>query len=166
VKLKISIFLKGHIIMKLKAIILSSVMFLSFSFANAQDNSKLSSDVQGVLKFLNAPQNKNDLLNNTQYQHDTELVMFVMKSVEDKHIKDINKQIEFINSFKVSNDTKQQAISYIKQHIKYSDHEKVSYGVYMLKICNELPRVNNCIMDYRPQAPHCFPQRSNICCPR
>jgi hypothetical protein len=88
------------------------------------------------------------LSNNVDYQNNTELVMFVMKSIEDKHITNVNKKIEFVNSFKVSDDIKEQAISLINQNIEYSDNEKVAYGVYLLKKCNSGSyKTNDCVVN-------------------
>lgn len=140
-------------------------LLTSLSAASTQGDLNLSSSAQEMLKFLNDPQNKNDILNNPQTQNDNELVMFIMKSIEDKHIKEINKKVEFVNSFKVSNDIKEQAISYINQNLTYSDNEKASYGIYMLKKCNTIPRAGACYPDYRPDGRGgCTSQRSNICC--
>lgn len=162
--------MKSQILKRFNAMntgILFGIMLLcstSFSVANAQNNLNNSgAAAQELLKFINDPQNRNDLLNNAQYQNDTELLMFVMKSIEDKNIKDINKKIEFVNSSNVSNDIKKQAISLINQNITYSDHEKVSYGIYMLKKCNVSPSANTCWTDYGPHQ-GCVPERSNICC--
>ena len=83
--------------------------------------------------------------------------------MEDIHIKEINKKIDFINKSHVSNDIKNWAIRLINQNITYSDHEKVSYGIYILKKCNEDPKVNRCYIDYRPNK-GCVPERSNVCC--
>ena len=139
-------------------------LLTSLSVANPQNDLKLSSDAQATLEFFNSPQNKNDNINNPQTQNDIELVMFIMKSVEDKNLADKNKKIEFINSFKVSNVIKEQAISYINQNIKYSDNEKVSYGIYLLKTCNVSPKINDCRVDYKPTSRGCVGERSNICC--
>jgi len=146
--------------------ILLSTAFLNPTYAI--DDPKLSSDVQEVLKMMQDPKYKNDFINNLQYQNDTELTMFLMKSIEDKGIKDTNKKIEFVNTFKVSEDIKEQVKSYIRQGINYSDHEKVSYGIYLLKKCDKQNiSVNNrvCYFDYAPKpAPRCLPVRSNVCC--
>ena len=147
--------------------LLSILIFAtSLNIAYAQDNlniSSLSSNAQATLKFLNDPKNKNDNLNDPQTQNDTELVMSIMKSIEDKQIKDNNKKIEFVNSFKVSSYIKDGVISLINQNITYSDHEKISYGVYGLNECNDHPRVG-CMVDYVPRD-GCKYQRSNICGP-
>ena len=135
----------------------------SLNVAHAQGNLNLSSPAQEMLQFVNDPQNKNDKLNDPQAQNDTELVMFIMKSMEDKHIKEINKKLEFINSFNVSNGIKEQAISLINQNITYSDHEKVSYGIYLLKKCNDSSRAPGATLDYRPNKGSCVYERSNIC---
>lgn len=141
---------------------LSLIIFLYPAYA--QSKLKLSSDAQATLKFMNDPKNKNDILNNAQYQNDVELLMFIMTSIDDKNIKEKNKKIEFVNSFKASEYIKDWAISLINQNITYSDNEKVAYGIYTLKKCNgESPRVNECIVDYRPNQ-GCKPERSNVCC--
>ena len=139
-------------------------LLTSLAVANPQDDLKLSSDAQATLEFFNAPQNKNDNINNPQTQNDTELVMFIMKSIEDKKITDKNKKIEFVNSFKVSNYIKEGAINDINQNITYSDNEKVSYGIYLLKKCNTSSRKNACYVDRRPNRGGCIDERSNICC--
>jgi hypothetical protein len=145
------------------------ILATSLNIAYAQGDLKISSNAQETLKFMNDPQNKNDILNNVQYQNDVELLMFIMKSIEDKNIKDKNKKIEFVNSFKASNDIKEWAISYINQNITYSDNEKISYGIYGLKKCNVgaeingIPKANDCRLDWGPHA-GCKPDRSNVCC--
>jgi hypothetical protein len=158
----------------MKKLLCILILGTSLNISHAQGDLNLSSPAQEMLKFINDPQNKNDRLNNIQYQNDTELVMFIMKSIDDKHIKEINKKIEFINSFNVSKDIKEQAISYVNQNITYSDNEKVSYGVYLLKKCNESHSVGlearnasvsgECYIDYKPTNNGCAPERSNVCC--
>jgi hypothetical protein len=135
----------------------------SLNFAHAQDDLSRSIDAQEVRQFVNNPQNTNDKLNNPQGQNDAELVMFIMKSIEDKHIKEIDKKIEFVNSFNASNSIKEQAISLINQGITYSDNEKVSYGVYLLKKCHDSTRSPRSRIDYRPFKGNCVYERSNIC---
>lgn len=139
-------------------------LLTSLSVANPQSDLKLSSDAQATLEFFNAPQNKNDNINNPQTQNDTELVMFIMKSIEDKKITDKHKKIDFINSFQVSKYIKDGAISEVNQNISYSDNEKVSYGIYMLKTCKTSSRKNACYVDRRPNQGRCDYERSNICC--
>lgn len=149
----------------MKKLLTILIVGLSINIAHAQGNSNLSSGAQAVLQFVNDPQNKNDKLNNAQIQNDTELVMFIMKSIEDKHITEINKKIEFINSFNASNSIKEQAINLVNQNINYSDNEKVSYGVYLLKKCNEDSHKTNAraVVDYKPYQGKCVYERSNIC---
>lgn len=134
-----------------------------FNIAHAKGDLKLSSDAHEVLKFVNKPQAKNDKLNDPQTQNDTELVMSILKYIEDKNITESNKKIEFINSSKVSNYIKNGVINEIQQNITYSDYEKVSYGIYMLKKCNNNSKANVCYIDQRP-VPYCVYERSNICC--
>lgn len=105
--------------------------------ANSSDNLKLSSDAQKTLKFMNDPKNKNDMLNNVQYQNNVELLMFVMKSIEDQNINENNNKIKLVNSLDVSDYIKNWAISYINQNITYSDNEKISYQIYTLKQCSD-----------------------------
>jgi hypothetical protein len=149
------------------------IVAASLNIAHAQSNLNLSSDAQEMLKFLHEPENKNDSLNSPQVQNDNELVMSIMKFIEDKNIKEKNKKIEFINSLSVSNEIKQQAISYVNQNLTYSDHEKVSYGLYLLKKCKKTKDVSmnspsasqTCYGDYKPNGKGmCAPERSNICC--
>jgi len=124
--------------MKLNTIILSSIIFLSFSFANAQDNFKTfrptpNSEAE-VSKIIESPENRNH----------TELVMSVLKSIEDLWIKDTNKKIDFVNSLTVSDDIKDNTISQIRNNLSYSDHEKVGYGIYRLNN-NKCPHFNNSV---------------------
>ena len=108
------------------------ILGVSLNLAYAQDNTKLSSAGQELLEFVNDPQNKNDSLLDPKNQNDTELVMFILKAIEDKKIKEKTKQIEFANSFQVSDDIKKGVINSINQNLAYSDNEKVSYGIYLL----------------------------------
>lgn len=150
------------------------IMGASLNIAHAQNNLNLSNDAQEILKFLNEPQNKNDSLNSPQVQNDNELVMSIMKFIEEKNIKEKNKKIEFINSLNVYDEIKQQAISYVNQNLTYSDNEKVSYGIYLLKKCKKTKDVSRnispsasetCYADYKPDGKGmCIPERSNICC--
>ncbi len=122
--------------MKLKSITLASIMFLSFSFANAQDNLKTfqptpNSEAE-VLKIITNPENRNH----------TELVMSVLKSIEDLWIKDTNKKIDFVNSLKVSDDIKDHVISQIRNNLSYPDYEKIDYGIYRLNN-NKCPHFNS-----------------------
>jgi hypothetical protein len=141
--------------MKLKTIILSSVMFLSFSFANAQDNSNLfrptPNSENEVLKIITSPENLNN----------TELVMSVLKSIEDLGIKDTNRKIDFVSSLKVSDDIKAQVIGQVRNSLSYSDHEKVSYGMYKVK--SDKCHFNNSnakgLRDYIPLRGYCFYQQ-------
>lgn len=55
-------------------------------------------------------------------------------------------------------------ISYVNQNITYSDNERVSYGVYLLKKCNDSNSGHRDTFDYRPNGHGgCVPQRSNVC---
>jgi len=107
-------------------------LLVCLSSAHAQGNltqyksSPASNDE--VLKIINNPQNQNDV----------ELIMFVLKSIEYKNIKEINKKIDFVDTFKVSDDIKDVIKTIIKQNLNYSDHERISYGVYVNKKCNKL----------------------------
>ncbi len=147
----------------MKKLLITLLILTSLSVANTQV-SKIPNAEQQFSKWANDPQNKNDNLLNPQTQNETELMMFLLKSIEDKNITDKQKKIEFVNSFKVSEDIKQYAISLINQNITYSNNEKISYGIYSLKQCNDKPKTNACIVDYRPNQ-GCKPERSNVCCP-
>ena len=117
-------------------VLLGSILLITFSSSvYALDDLKPSSAANEVLKMINNPQYQNDIINNSQYQNDTELVMFIMKSIEDKKIKETTKKLDFVNTFKVANEIKDQVKSMIKQNLNYSDHEKVSYGIYLLNKC-------------------------------
>lgn len=106
-------------------IILFILVCLSPAYAQGNltqyKSSPASSDE--VLKIINNPQNQNDV----------ELIMFVLKSIEYKNIKEINKKIDFVDTFKVSDDIKDVIKTTIKQNLNYSDHERVDYGIYQLK---------------------------------
>ena len=74
--------------------------------------------------------------------------------------------------FQVSKYIKEGAINEVNQNITYSDYEKVSYGVYLLKKCNNSfgklstpSKLGDCYPDKRPDGRGgCGYQRSNICC--
>ena len=106
-------------------IILSLLVCLSSAYAhgNSIQYKPSPSSSDEVLKIINNPQNQNDV----------ELVMFIMKTIEDKNIKDTNKKIAFVDTFQVSDDIKDVVKSYIKQNLSYSDNERISYGIYKLK---------------------------------
>lgn len=144
----------------MRKVLIILAITISLNIAYAQ-NVLLPHSAQEVMQFINDPQNKNDKLNNIQIQNDTELVMFIMKSIEDKNIQDIDKKIEFINSLNVGKTIKDQVITLVNQDITYSDNEKISYGGYMLKKCNKTKAVG-AIIDYRPMR-GCVYERSNIC---
>lgn len=136
------------------------MIFLSFS-AYAQDN----------LKPFDAS-NQAIIINSSQDQNDTELVMSILKLIEDKGITETNKKIDFINTFKVSNDIKEYATSLITQSLNYSDYKKDSYGTYTLQTCNnhsayKKSSLNSqiCYVDNAPNGRGgCRAQRSNVCC--
>lgn len=145
--------------MKLKFAAIGLITF--FSIANAKDNLSMfqptSSSEEEVLKMIKNPTNQNN----------TELVMSILKDIEDKGIKDADKKIEFVDSFNVSNDIKEQAKSYIRQNIKYSDNERVSYGVYKLKNCGSnsyASKTNGCVNDYAYIYNGCYVQYRFTCC--
>jgi hypothetical protein len=143
--------------------------FLSFAHA-AQSSVKLSNNAQKLFNSLNEPQNKNDSFNDPQSQNETELLMFTLKSLEDKKITDKNKKIEFVNSLKIDSDIKQFVINQINQNLNFSDFEKVSYGVYINNKCNDdfqkdiKQQAQQCWVDQGPNRGNCAPQRSNVCC--
>jgi predicted CoA-binding protein len=64
------------------------------------------------------------VLSNPQNQNDVELIMLIMKSIEDKNIQGIKERINFVDTFKVSDEIKNVAKSYIRQNISYSDNKK------------------------------------------
>lgn len=64
------------------------------------------------------------MLSNPQNQNDVELIMLIMKSIEDKNIQGIKERINFVDTFKVSDEIKNVAKSYIRQNISYSDNKK------------------------------------------
>src|SRR5688572_30222955 len=107
--------------------------FLSVAVAHAQNNSLIDpsqlSEAQ-IKQIVTNPQNENKV----------ELVMFVLKSIEDLNITDDDKKIAFVNSLDVSNEIKDVVKSDIKLNITYSDHERVSYGIYRLmsKQCDKI----------------------------
>lgn len=143
-----------------------------FSSAYALDNHNSSSATNELLQTTSSHQDQNDIINTPQDQNDTELVMFILKCIEDKHITEINKKIAFVNTFKVSNDIKDYAISLITQDLNYSDHKKDSYGTYILQPCNNPSTLKSsslngrsCYVDYAPNGHGtCKAQRSNVCC--
>ena len=125
------------------------------SFAHAQENlpahqSNISDDQ--AFKILQNPQNENH----------AELVMFVLKSIEDLNITDTNKKLEFVDTLEVSDQVKNQVKSYINQNISYSDNEKVSYGIYQFKKCNQSSSKTNIntpqikYHDYIPRGGACY----------
>ncbi len=73
-----------------------------------------------------------EVVKNQQNQNDVELVMFILKSIDELNITDNSKKINFVDSMKVSDEIKDLAKNEINQGIVYSDHKKVSYGMYQL----------------------------------
>ena len=120
-------------------VILSLISFLSFAYTQENLNQMLNEEVMQNRAAL-------QLITNPQTRNDNELSMFIMHIIESKNIKDFNKKIEFIDTFKVSDDIKQQAKVYVKQNLNYSDFRKVDYGVYILKNCHQTSSKNlsNC----------------------
>jgi hypothetical protein len=149
-------------------ILLGIVLSISFLPSYAIDNPKLSDTATELNNMLNNPKYKNDSLNNQQNQNDTELVMFILKAIEEKKIQDPKQKIAFANSFQVSDDIKSLVRTQINQKLNYSDNEKVSYGVYILKNCakqNVSTGKQVCYVDRVPRpAPSCPYLRSNVCC--
>lgn len=149
-------------------VLLGVILAITFSASvYALDNVESSSAANEVLKLINSPQYKNDTINNPRTQNDTELVMFILKAIEEKKIQDPKQKIAFTNSFQVSDDIKGLVINQINQNLNYSDNERVAYGIYMLKKCNKRNASSKqvCYVDRVPKpAPNCVYQRSNVCC--
>jgi len=108
--------------MKLKFAALALITL--FSLANAQGNIDISN-------IVNDP-----ILSNAQNQKDVELVMLIMKSIEDKNIQSVEEKINFVDTFKVTDEIKDVAKSYIRQNISYSDNKRIAYGIYQYTKCN------------------------------
>ena len=149
----------------MKKMLITLLILTSLSFTYAQDVSNLSNVGQQLLKWSNNPQSKNDSTISPQRRNENELMMFILKSIADNNITDKQQKIEFVNSFQVSEDIKQFAISLINQNITYSDNEKVAYGLYLLKQCNNKSRKpNDCYSGYAPYQGSCQEQHNNECC--
>ena len=148
----------------MKKLLITVLLLTSLSATFAQDVSKLSNVAQQLSKWANDPQNQNDNILNPQTQNETELTMLILKSIEDKNITDKQQKIEFVNSSKVSENIKQDAISLINQNITYSDNEKVSYGLYLLKQCNDKPKpIASCYINYYPYQGSCAYEQGYAC---
>lgn len=127
-------------------------LFVPFSFADTQEN--INVDLMSIAN--------NPALTNQQNQNDVELVMFIMKNIEDKNIVEVDKKNDFVNSFKVSDYIKNVVKSYIAQNINYSDNKKISYGIYLFKKCNRTNFKTN--IDTPPPPPlHDFIKSGNQC---
>lgn len=100
------------------------ILATSLNIAHAQGNlidSRQLSEAE-VLKVVTNPQN----------QAKVELVMFVLKSIEDLNITENDKKIDFVNKVAVSDNIKDMVKNDISQNITYSDYKRVSYGMYKL----------------------------------
>ena len=104
-----------------------------------------------IASIINDP-----ILSNSQNQNDVELIMTIMKAIEDKDIQGVDKKIEFANTFKVSDYIKNTVKSYINQNINYSDNQRISYGIYRLKLCNHASNTNEVWPDFRKSGNQCF----------
>ena len=108
---------------------------------------------------------KSEFINNIVNQNNNELVMFILKSIEDQGITNTDQKINFVNTFNVYDKVKEEVITAIKANITYSDNEKVSYGRYKLKNCQALKKTLDAkgIPDYYLQDGFCFRQPPYYC---
>ncbi len=138
---------------KLLIAMLSMTTFLSFANANSYHINKPSE--AEAMQIVENPENQNKV----------ELAMFILKSIEEKQIKNIDKKIDFVNSLPVSDEVKRFAKSIIQQGINYSDHEKTSYGIYRFKNCKNFKNNSNVksLPDYLPLRGWCVPQQWYQC---
>jgi hypothetical protein len=125
------------------------ILATSLNIAHAQENLTTNEKpTQNAVELM---------LANPQTQNDTELVMFIMKSIEDKDIQGVDKKTNFVDTFKVSDSIKNQAKSYINQNINYSDYKKLSYGMFQFKKCNHSSKgVNGHLWDHIDNRGQCL----------
>lgn len=143
----------------LLGVTLSVVTFLSFASVqeNLRTNTITLSDTE-VTATLQNPQNQNDV----------ELIMSIMKIIEDKNIEGISKKINFVDTFKVSDYIKNTIKSYIRQNINYSDNERISYGIYRSKKCNhqqDIINTDQVLYDFIKSGGGCFSHPLFSCTP-
>ena len=135
------------------------ILTTSLNIAHAQGNlidSRQLSEAE-VLKVVTNPQN----------QAKVELVMFVLKSIEDLNITENDKKIDFVNKVAVSDNIKDMVKNDISQNITYSDYKRVSYGMYQLmnnKCSNSSNSLNvNGLPDHINLRGNCYPQEYFTC---
>lgn len=135
------------------------ILATSLNIAHAQGNlidSRQLSEAE-VLKVVTNPQN----------QAKVELVMFVLKSIEDLNITENDKKIDFVNKVAVSDNIKDMVKNDISQNITYSDYKRVSYGMYKLmnnKCSNSSNSLNvNGLPDHINLRGNCYPQEYFTC---
>ena len=101
----------------------------ALSFANySGDLSQLKStpfSSDEVLKIIKNPQNQNNV----------ELVMAVLKNIEDLNITEKDKKISFVDNFNTTDNIKSLVKISIENNISYSDHKRIDYGLYEYKKC-------------------------------
>ena len=149
---------------KMKKLLITVLLLTSLSATFAQDVSKLSNVAQQLSKWANDPQNQNEKILNPQTENNTELTFSILKSIEDKNITYTQKKLDFVNSSQVSENIKQSVINLINQNITYLDYEKVSYGLYSLKLC-KLRKPSECYYDNTPDGRGgCLYQYQDACC--
>lgn len=99
------------------------------------------------------------ILSNPKNQQKVELYMYVLKSIQDLGITDIDKKIAFVETMEVSNNIKDWVKSSIRHNINYSDYKKVSYGIYQTlnNKCGKGSNPQAKLSDYIPFRGHCAP---------
>jgi hypothetical protein len=128
---------------RILAILLGGFVLMS---AYAQDNLNQPSNIYPPAS-IESPQDRID----------TEAVMSILKSIDDKGITDIKEKISFINASGQSNYIKDGARILITQGLKYSDFKKDFDGSYNLQKCSDADTAPN-------GRGGCKAQRSNVCC--
>lgn len=119
-------------------ILLGMLLFSTYLLSFANDNNVLQqlrstpSSPDEVLKIVQNPQNQNNV----------ELVMFILKNIEDLNIIETDKKIEFVNNFNVSDEIKSLVKTAIENHINYSDHKRITYGLYEFNKCRHTNYMN------------------------
>ena len=148
--------LNDYKIVKSKKLLIAMLSITTFlSFANANNYHINRPSEAEAMHIVENPDNQNKV----------ELAMFILKSIEEKQIKNIDKKIDFVNSLPVSDEVKRLAKSIIQQGINYSDNEKISYGIYRLKNCKNFKNNSNfkSLSDYLPVGSGCVPIPNYLC---
>jgi hypothetical protein len=105
------------------------------------------------------------IVTNPQNQQRVELVMSILKAIDDLNITENSKKIDFVNTMEVSDNIKTLVKNQINLNITYSDFQRVSYGIYRLmsKQCGKISGSGDALPDYILFQGYCVYQEYYTC---